>query len=676
MRRHRLSLRPLWPLLLAVLAAGAGALPRLDSAAKDRIESVPARETGARLALIKPALDAAQSVDDRVWLLDRLAAAQARERQWQASLTSAREGLVLARTPAERARFTTLAGWALLFLKRSEEALQSYEQLRPQVVELARAADRESQLLAADVRRVGGNAMAQLGRLPEAMELLSQALRTFDAWHDPVRQADSLNEIAMTHFVSGRPEEAITTEQRAIDTLQTSGSDGPLSHYYLRRSHFQSQLGQTDAQEQSLLLGERHARAEGDSFYLAVAATNLADVALQRKDYVRALRYANEAIPLVEANKDSGSLAVSWVNRGIALNRLHREGGIGWIERGQELMSTIPGQQLDTAVLLGVLAEEHAFNGDFERAYAAAQRFRQLESEQRKVTDMKRMANAAAAYQADRKQRQIEQLQGERETLQRFRLLWVLIGVIGVGLALVLVMGRRKLRKAYRAMEEMALQDPLTGLKNRRFLMTHIDGELAQLHRQQQKPARGEDATGSSDMAFLMIDMDHFKSVNDTHGHAAGDAVLMQMAAILRGATREADRVVRWGGEEFLVVAQSTVMNEVHLLAERIRSRVEEHGFDIGSGHVLRMTCSIGFAGCPLFASSQRWAQWESVVSLADQCLYRVKQSGRNSWLGALAGVEMSQVSVDLEQAVSRGQVRLVEPTAQHAQPQQELQAA
>lgn len=429
----------------------------------------------------------------------------------------------------------------------------------------------------------------------------------------------------------------------------------------MRRGHFESQLGKTEAQQQSLLQGERHARAEADSYYLAVAATNLADVALQRKDYQSALKYANEAIPLVEASDDKESLAVSWINRGIAMNRLHRDGGISWIERGYEAMTAIPGHEVEAAMVQDVLADELAFNGDHERAYIAARKFQTLEARHRKATDMKRLAEADAAYKADLKQRQIDDLQREQQVLQRFRLLWVLIGVLGVGIALSLVLSRRSLRKAYRAMENMALQDPLTGLKNRRYLAAHIEEDLAQLRRQQHNAGRDGLAESDHDMAFLMIDMDHFKSVNDTHGHAAGDAVLVQMADILREATRDSDSVVRWGGEEFLVVAKSTEKGNVHHLAERIRAAVEAHPFDIGGGQVLHKTCSIGFACYPPMVPFQPWPHWENVVSLADQCLYRVKQSTRNGWIGAMPGADGAVLSWDLDQALANGQVELVQ---------------
>ncbi|WP_229416174.1 GGDEF domain-containing protein [Pseudoduganella armeniaca] len=185
----------------------------------------------------------------------------------------------------------------------------------------------------------------------------------------------------------------------------------------------------------------------------------------------------------------------------------------------------------------------------------------------------------------------------------------------------------------------MSLCDPLTGLHNRRYLASRIDSDLAQAVRQRHARGRAQrQAAAHDDLVFVMLDMDHFKAVNDVHGHGAGDAVLKQLAAILQEEVRDADVVVRWGGEEFLVIARPTSCAEAHLLAERLRARVAAHAFDIGGGTILRKTCSIGFASYPFAQPGQPQPRWEDVVELADQCLYAAKTSGRDMWVGVVPG--------------------------------------
>jgi len=192
------------------------------------------------------------------------------------------------------------------------------------------------------------------------------------------------------------------------------------------------------------------------------------------------------------------------------------------------------------------------------------------------------------------------------------------------------------LEQAYLQQQEASFTDPLTQLRNRRFLMAHVEDEIALTLRRferQQRQVAG-DPTLDHDLVFYMLDIDFFKSVNDQYGHAAGDAVLMEMARRLRSVIRETDFLIRWGGEEFLLVARATHAGEGAVLAERLRSVVAEQRFDIGDFKSLAVTCSIGFASFPFYPAEPRLASWSEVTRLADQALYLAKEGGRNRWAG------------------------------------------
>jgi diguanylate cyclase (GGDEF)-like protein len=184
---------------------------------------------------------------------------------------------------------------------------------------------------------------------------------------------------------------------------------------------------------------------------------------------------------------------------------------------------------------------------------------------------------------------------------------------------------------------QQSMTDPLTGLRNRRYLYDHIEVDLATARRHQANRTRGDANVPDDDsLVFLMLDIDHFKPVNDTWGHAAGDRVLQQIADILRATTREADFLTRWGGEEFLLVARFVRADAGALFAERIRSAVAAHVFTLDDGGTLHVTCSIGFATYPAFDQAASQPGWEQVVHLADECLYAAKEHGRNAWAGLL----------------------------------------
>ena len=137
-----------------------------------------------------------------------------------------------------------------------------------------------------------------------------------------------------------------------------------------------------------------------------------------------------------------------------------------------------------------------------------------------------------------------------------------------------------------------------------------------------------------------MIDLDHFKTINDSAGHAAGDAVLRQLRDLLEAVSRSSDIIVRWGGDEFLLVARDLSGDGLVELAERIRvPRRPQHVFEIGEGRVVRTTCSVGFACYPFFREQLDALSWEQVISVADRALYVAKASGRNAWVGFHPGI-------------------------------------
>jgi diguanylate cyclase (GGDEF)-like protein len=165
---------------------------------------------------------------------------------------------------------------------------------------------------------------------------------------------------------------------------------------------------------------------------------------------------------------------------------------------------------------------------------------------------------------------------------------------------------------------------------------TIIPGQVARAGRTSAAARTGLIARSAqnSDIMFIMVDIDRFKSVNDTHGHAAGDRMLAEAGGILERCLREADTVVRWGGEEFLVIARHASRQEAHHLAERLRRSFAEHPFRLEDGSVLHRTCSLGFALHPFIQEDPQRLGWEGLISLADRCLYVAKRSGRNAWVG------------------------------------------
>ena len=195
-----------------------------------------------------------------------------------------------------------------------------------------------------------------------------------------------------------------------------------------------------------------------------------------------------------------------------------------------------------------------------------------------------------------------------------------------------------QLQEKSRALEASSLTDPLTGLHNRRFLAQNIDADVAQVVRRHEQHLRaGGLPPDEADLVFFLIDIDHFKQVNDEHGHAGGDAVLVQMRERLQQAFRQGDHLVRWGGEEFLIVARGLSRQRGAELAARACAVVAGTPFVLDDGTTLHRTCSVGYATLPLGPKLPGALDWSVVVDLADAALYAVKRSGRNGWLGLVS---------------------------------------
>ena len=186
----------------------------------------------------------------------------------------------------------------------------------------------------------------------------------------------------------------------------------------------------------------------------------------------------------------------------------------------------------------------------------------------------------------------------------------------------------QELEKALEEVHRASRTDSLTGLRNRRYLEDTIEADLALVERK-----RGDD---ESDLLFFMIDLDHFKPINDAHGHGAGDKVLIEVARRLQDCARATDVVMRWGGEEFLLLARFIDASEAPHIAQRICDGIAGSPFEVGSGQEgsVRLTASVGFASV-VQSFDQGIQGWGNVINSADQAMYRAKRDGGNRWCGS-----------------------------------------
>jgi diguanylate cyclase (GGDEF)-like protein len=188
----------------------------------------------------------------------------------------------------------------------------------------------------------------------------------------------------------------------------------------------------------------------------------------------------------------------------------------------------------------------------------------------------------------------------------------------GHAYAAIIERTNRELEAALAANRELALTDPLTQLPNRRSLEASLSAKVREVERYHRP------------LSLILLDVDHFKAVNDTHGHAVGDAILVALADVMGAMLRSSDMCARWGGEEFVLVCPETDLEGARVVAERLRDEVERRELVAG----VRITISLGVA---VFRSGDDVGR---LFERADAALYEAKRSGRNR---AVAAEDLSQ---------------------------------
>ena len=524
--------------------------------------------------------------------------------------------------------------------------------------------------------RVAWQALSVLGRearrrrAPEqAVETLRAAvhlaLRAGDDW----RRAVALGQLARALSDSGKGEaarQALDQAERVARQVAEPALSAQLRFDEMSVvSHDGYASRRRDLLEEALALARaaRHQPLE-----IAVLA-NLSDYDVKTGTPQRALQAIEAALPLARLRSMRRTEAVLNSNAGLAYIALGRAAdGHGAMEHSLALWRSL-GLRLDETNVLHEFGEAFLAAGDARTALALYHRERGLRRDIDQADRERALQDLTSRYDTELRQRRIELLQsenalktaelGNRALRER---VWA-IGVATLTLAAALAMllywrvreANRELARSQVSLRRQSERDPLTGLANRRHF-----------HALMQQRAREGGVLRGYEGALLLLDIDHFKAINDRHGHAGGDAVLSEVARRLALAVREEDLLARWGGEEFLVATRRLSPQQVSVLAERLMHAVADAPVELpGSGALLRLTASIGHASLPLpgrGATPARPIGWERGLKLADSALFLAKRQGRNR---AVALVDLRTddeatvraVEGDLEAAVAGGHV-------------------
>ena len=518
-----------------------------------------------------------------------------------------------------------------------------------------------------------GESFAEEGNFPVALTKMQAAVTLARQTGDKLQLAVALKSLAYLYNQMREFDKGFEAIGEAEQLAEAIDSPGRLAIFKTTEYILAANSGDMERGTKALLAALALERRIGADAMIANTLVNLADSYLKQQDWRRALAYAQQALEQAQKLHDDALAATARVNVGqaylgmgrLAEGKKHIEQGMDWYQRS----GNKPDQQ-------GVLVEygdalERA--GDLPGALAAYHRERALSNELFETRRQKAMMELQEKYEADKRQRQIEMLRQENQVksteidnrrLQQ-RIWWLLALVFALASVIVGIL-YRKVRHANAQLEvknhelkQQSARDPLTALYNRRhfqeFMRSHEDIERRGMSNN--GGTSGEDMVG----AMFLLDVDHFKHINDTYGHGAGDAVLREIAEALREILRETDMIVRWGGEEFLAFLPAVPRNNLDEVARRLLAGIPARTIDY-QGTRLSVNVSIGFAPFPLVPGTP--ISWERAINIVDMALYLAKGHGRNRAYGAygvsgLAPAALDEVENDIEKAWRAGLVDL-----------------
>lgn len=508
---------------------------------------------------------------------------------------------------------------------------------------------------------VHGYILDRAGELEQAVRVNHEALALADALGEAWQQSEARTELAYSYYNAKQLERARSLSLEAITLAQKADDAVALGRAYNTAGIVLDSLGDQAGELRSFELAIASARRAGAKVDEVRYLANMADFFLKNGDYKTALANAERVLPLARELKDPNSELVALANMGLAhISMQHIDIGKRYVREAiaiDEGRGSVSGVS-DTLRELGTYLEKA---GDVAGAVAAYHQHRRLATTLLRDDQQKAILAMQEQYDADRRSRALVLLNRENEIkaeqlrrrdLQQ-RLWWLLATAFVLSFAVVVLLYRRVrqtnrlLSNSNELLKVQSERDPLTGLANRR----HFQAAMRRLA-----------ADGKLSGTVYLIDIDHFKHINDRHGHGTGDAVLIEVARRLRETLREQDLIVRWGGEEFLVVVQSLAAEQVEALAQRMLG-VLDHAPVVAGAQRIAVTASIGFATFPIGPGLLR-VSWERAINLVDTAMYLAKAHGRNRAYGvrllqAHDEAQLDAITHSLESAWRDGQVAL-----------------
>lgn len=476
----------------------------------------------------------------------------------------------------------------------------------------------------------------ELSQYDKAAEYITEALNLKNEKDDPNGVISDLYNLALTYTAAGDHESALRYQQRSFELAKKN-------QFHWRTARALRSLGDTYVKLKAYQEAEAHykesiaiAEAKQLDRQLSLGNKYLALLYFELERYTEAEQSASKSLEVAMAlnmRREAAEIRNLIISTLIKLDR--NEEAQPHIETNRRFYQSHDREKTEWR-FWETLSQWHARQGDFAKAYELVTRSHELHLAELETKNAGQLKKVQAVYELGKKDKEIFKLQQAqkdaliRELEEKSRrtvfgfmsvLFLVLCGFFFLKFRAAsqfnkkMTLANNQLKRLNGKLNTISRTDALTGCLNRRAIAGDLDNEFSRFKRY------GE----QNGFSVILLDIDHFKAFNDTHGHDAGDFVLVETAKQIRTCIRDTDRFSRWGGEEFLILCPNTNLEKAVALAERIRIAIADHPFQLPKREAaLQVTSSFGVSEiCKGFTV-------EDLIKAADDALYESKGKGRN----------------------------------------------
>jgi len=512
------------------------------------------------------------------------------------------------------------------------------------------------------------------GKYEEALDSFHQAYNSIEQDENPrtpIRRMNLASNIAgLQSNLKNYSKARQMLEQSLTQASNNPDLEGFLPDIYIQLGFVLVELQELDKAVELNQQALKWAKKRKNKYAESTALNNLGDILMRQRKLPEATAYFSQSLALGVSMNEKSTENLARFNLGYiqVLEGKHAEG----LPVMQAMVNEFKqrGAQSEVLDYLLELADAYQFSSLYQQEAMTLREYTELsksifQSErERQINQLQEEFSAkekSKQIEALKQQNQLKAVEIERQNLQQH--VTMLIGIVVALASILLYLLYRKVQSANQKLKEandqlayQSLRDPLTGLFNRRSFQEQMEQRKVQVERRQL-------ASLTTD-GFILLDVDFFKHVNDHFGHAAGDTVLVEIANRLSGLTRNDDMVLRWGGEEFLILLRRVDIQALASFTKRVLDLIGTEPIAFGDQKI-RVTASAGFLTYPFANLNEQSMGWAKALQLADMALYLGKVHGRNRAYGLVQLNQpyteiATQLETDLSQAIEQGKVNVV----------------